>query len=411
MDPRGVRVGDWRLTSDNVQAPGVSADGVILAYRTIFHPSATAAAEAASIVLRSGEERAGVDFVLQPVITGRVTGTVTSPAGPAAGVPVRLVPAGEQIAGGFTLPAVAEGQTSADGRFTLLAVPPGDYRLVAEREPRDLPADLPEELASNPMMKRVLEMQRGAARHPIYGEALLSLGGGDQVDVAIDGREGVELRGRLEFRGGPPPAPAAVARATLVLRSVDGQRTTTRTARADAKGQFTVTGVLPGRYAVSSTIGGAAGQWLTGQVSAGGRDATTSPVVVEDKEVEVVVTLTNQVGVLQGTVRRESSVSRTRATSLSPPLTAVIVSANYAEWTNSEMAADQVRLVPVSEDDTFRAGPILSGEYLVAVVDEAQIDLTRGLAALQALAAQATRVTVGPGDPTSVTVGISSGRR
>jgi hypothetical protein len=75
------------------------------------------------------------------------------------------------------------------------------------------------------------------------------------------------------------------------------------------------------------------------------------------------------------------------------------------------MAADQVRLVPVSEDDTFRAGPILSGEYLVAVVDEAQIDLTRGLAALQALAAQATRVTVGPGDPTSVTVGISSGRR
>jgi hypothetical protein len=99
-----------------------------------------------------------------------------------------------------------------------------------------------------------------------------------------------------------------------------------------------------------------------------------------------------------------------RATAESRPLTAVVVPADYMTWTSLEAAADWVSIAPVAADDTFRAGPLLAGEYLVVVVDESAIDLSGGLAALQALAAQATRVAVGAGEATPVTVGVAGGR-
>jgi hypothetical protein len=81
------------------------------------------------------------------------------------------------------------------------------------------------------------------------------------------------------------------------------------------------------------------------------------------------------------------------------------------EWRDLEIAIERVRFVTVGQDDTFRVGPLLTGEYLVAVVDEREIDLGRGLAALSLVASQATRVRVAAGDATSVTVGVAGSRR
>jgi hypothetical protein len=75
------------------------------------------------------------------------------------------------------------------------------------------------------------------------------------------------------------------------------------------------------------------------------------------------------------------------------------------------MAIERVRFAPVGQDDTFRVGPVLPGEYLVAVVDEGQLDLSRGLAALSVVASEARRVNVAAGGPTNVTVGVAGGRQ
>lgn len=408
MNPHGVRVGEWRLTSENVLSP-TGSDGALLAYRTVFFPSAQSPADATWVALRSGEERGSVDFALRPVVTGRVTGLVTGPKGPVANLPIRLVPAGDRRADEPSSLDVADGQTSADGRFTLLAVPPGQYRVIAERETLpDMSADMPEELASNPMIQMVMKM-RGAGQTPLFGEATVTVGPGEASEVAITATEGVKLTGRLDFQGGAPPAKDAMTRAVIVLRSLDAGLNGSRTVKPAADGAFTATGVVPGRYALTCSLMSEGTPWIVKQVTAGGRDVTTAAIVVEDKDVpDVVATLTNQVGTLRGTVRRDRDAAR--GTGTSPTLTAVAVPANYAEWTDVERIAERVAFVTVSEDASFRIGPMLPGDYLVAVVDETQLDPSGGAALLRLLAAQATRVTVSAGDGNSVTLPVVSVR-
>jgi hypothetical protein len=407
MDPRAIRVGEWRLSAGNV-VPPAAGGGAMQVYRTVFYPAALSPAGAAWVTLRSGEERGGIDFALQPVLTGRVTGVVTGPAGAVAGVPIRLIPS-DGRPGDPTALDVASSQTQADGTFTLLAVPPGQYRAIARRDPPpDLAANLPEELASNPLFQFAQNMQRGQARTPVYGETSVTVGAGDAASIAIAVSEGVTLAGRLEFQEGQPPAARELTRATVVLRPLDASLSGSRTVRPGTDGAFSAGGLLPGRYAVSVTLASPGGLWLVRQVTAAGRDAVTAPLVIEDRPLsDVVVTLTRSVGTIRGSVRQDSIAARGAGASPPPALLAVAVPANFADWTAYELLVERVQLVRVAPDGAFRMGPMLAGEYLIAVVDEAEIDPGRGLALLRALAAQATRLTVAPGDGNVVTLGRS----
>ena len=409
MDPNAVRIGEFRLSSDNVQSSAPGDDGPLRAYRTVFHPAASSPQAAAPVTLRSGEQRSGIDFVLTPVVTGRITGSVSGPSGPAANVPVQAIPADALRQGASLRNAVASGVTAADGRFTLLAVPPGQYRVIAEREAPDL-GDIPEELASNPMIKMAMAMQAAGAGSPIYGEAVANVGDGETVDLAIAGSEGVTVTGEVQFDAAAPPA-TELERIRVSLRALGRGTGGARLIRVDKDGRFTAEGVFPGRYVVSSvaTIGGS--PWLIREVIAGGRDATRAPVVVEQDDLAMTVTFTDRVGTVRGTIRLESTRAAADAAGGSRPLTAIVVPADYATSTSLETSAGRVSIAPVADDDTFRAGPLPAGEYLVLVVDESSLDLSGGLAAFQALAAQATRVVVGAGDATTVTVGVTGGRR
>ena len=407
MDPRAVRVGEWRLSSMNVQSPGASG-GTMLAYRTAFYSSAIMPTEATWLSLRSGEERGGVDFALRPVPTGRITGVVSAPSGSLGGLPIRLVPASGRLAGDPAALDVATGQTQSDGRFALLAVPPGDYRVIVRRDPpADLPADLPDELASNPMIQMALNMQRGAGRVPLFGEAVITLGAGDSAEVAIAVSEGVPMSGQLVFQDGQAPVGRDVTRTVVALRPLDATLMSARTIRPAADGKLTANGLLPGRYGVSATLMVQGTAWIVKSVTANGREATTAALVIADKPVtDLSVVLTRLTGTVRGTVRRDSTPARETRAGPPPSMTAVAVPANFSAWQDFELLIDRLYFGGVSQDGAFRLGPMLPGEYLVAVVDESQVDPGQGLALVRALAAQATRITVSPGD-NPVTVAVS----
>jgi hypothetical protein len=154
-------------------------------------------------------------------------------------------------------------------------------------------------------------------------------------------------------------------------------------------------------------MAGGGSTWLVKQVAAQGRDVTRAAVTVEDRAIsDVTVTMTRQVGTLRGTVRQDTGATRQSRTQ-PRALTAVAVPGNYLDWTDFELLIDRVLFANVSADGGFRLGPMLPGEYLIAVVDEAQLDPSQGVALVKALATQATRVTVGPGDANTTTVAVA----
>jgi hypothetical protein len=201
----------------------------------------------------------------------------------------------------------------------------------------------------------------------------------------------------------------------VTLRALGSSATGGRLARLEREGRFVLEGVLPGRYAVALAQGGGnpggpsgpGGPRLVSEVVANGRSLATSPVVIADDDVAIAVTLSDRLGTLRGTVRLSSSVPRPET---GRSLTALVVPAGYIAWTDIELAAMHVRIVPVADAGTFSVGPLLAGEYLVAVVDESAVDLSGGLPALQALAARATRVEIPAGGDATVTVDVVGGR-
>ena len=403
--PNAVRIGEWQLSAENVQPPA-APDGTLLAYRTLYFPAAQSPADAQRISLRSGEERDGANFTLQPVVAGRVTGVVTGPSGPAGSMPVRLVTAGGNRLTDPSPRDVASGETSADGRFTLLGIPPGQYRLIARREAPDDMSEMPDELKSNPLMQMMMNT-RGAKQKPALGQASVTVGPGEAAEVAVSVSEAVKVSGRLEFEGQPP---ATERVAGLYLRLLDDAVHGSADVKSAPDGTFAADHVMPGRYVLSASVA-ADGAWVTKRVTVGSVDVTRSGIVVDAVALtDIVVTLTREVGSLRGKVTTGAPVSQ-RAGRPGPPvaLTAVVVPANYAEWTEYELLRDRVRFTSV-EDGAFEVEMLLPGEYLVVVADESQIRTGAGFETLRALAAQATRVTVVPGDRNTVTVGVAKGR-
>src|SRR5262249_43905613 len=151
------------------------------AYQTTFYPSASAPSQATAITLRSGEERSGADLQLRLVPTLRVSGIVTASTGPIGMTQVRLVPAASnETSAAFDLD-VGNPQTRADGTFTFLGIPPGQYIARVYRPARP---SIPPELASNPMVQMAL----GGAGLPnvaLFGDAPVTVSGADVNDVTI----------------------------------------------------------------------------------------------------------------------------------------------------------------------------------------------------------------------------------
>ena len=100
-------------------------------YASVFHPAARSVDQAEPIALEFGADRTGVDIQMTPVPSVSVSGTVAGPADAVAGIPVRILPTGNELLG----QAGDAGLTNADatGRFTFHRIPAGDYVIIASR--------------------------------------------------------------------------------------------------------------------------------------------------------------------------------------------------------------------------------------------------------------------------------------
>lgn len=103
------------------------------AYVPLYYPAATDQARSVPLVLRAGEDLAGIDFNLVPVHTVHIRGRVINarPSLPSKEASITLLSdQGETI---FSIGSPSQTLSGSQGAFDFQGVPPGSYVLVAQQ--------------------------------------------------------------------------------------------------------------------------------------------------------------------------------------------------------------------------------------------------------------------------------------
>jgi len=358
-------------------------------YAPVYYPGTTTPAQASKIALSAGEERSGVDFQLQLVPTAKVQGRVMG-ADPAAtpGMQVMLQPARQQDVASVPGLGTSMSRINPDGTFTFQSVAPGDYRLMARAPIRQVePAQAPDNVAAGGRVGRG-RGGPGQITQVLWASTDVSVNGQDVSDVTLTLQPGLTISGRLAFDSGSAQPPADLASARVNLSPVDGQQPMgpQPAQQVDANGNFTLTGIVPGRYSLRANIGGggraagagggfvdAAGAapttqstpiWTMKSAMVNGRDALDFPLDIEpDQSLSgIVLTFTDRVQELSGTL--QDALGRP-----TPDYTIILFPADNRFWVSQSRRILSTR---PSTAGTFTLRGFPPGQYRLAAVVDAE---------------------------------------
>jgi hypothetical protein len=399
----GVRIGDFMVASSG-SVPLIGPEGRLMAYQTTFYPGAAVPAQASIVSLKSGDERSDLNFQLRLIPTSRVSGRAVGPDGPMANLGIRLVVPGDGVVSESEFD-VATAITKPDGAFAFYGVPPGQFLLKAQKQPR--PEISAAELAASPAAAAIFGpggMPAGP-KFAMYAGLPIAVSSGDLDGVVVQLSPGFRVSGRIEFEsatGRPQPTAAQIQTATVTLVPVDGRLPSIMMMavpdRANAQGEFQTKGHEAGKYFLNVTGGG---MWQLKSATIGGRDLLDVPLEIRDADIAgVVVTFTDKVGQITGSVRStgETDLSETSV---------VLFPADYRTWFDNGMNPRRSRTVRATKAGTFTIPNVPAGDYLIGAVDRSAPADLQDPANVESLSRGATRVTVA-GD--AVTINLDKAR-
>lgn len=366
-------VEDVKKTLDSItQRMGNPADDQTSGYAPVYYPGTTMAASASSVTLGVSEERSNIDVSLQLVPMGRVSGTLTSADGqtpPAAQITL--------VDTTGSLPGLASRVTrpGPDGRFSFAGVPPGQYTAIARAmvgspvalkvaaDRLGAPAGVVM-LNGMPATNVMVGASSGQPPQVLWGMTDVSTDGRGISNVTLTLQPAMTVSGRVAFDGASPPTDLTKVRLSLQPVGQTGPGvelgSTVAPAQVDAEGRFTFSGVVPGRYRISSAL--SAPGWSVKSSVVEGRDSLDFPFEVKPNEnvAAAVVTFGNRSTELSGVLQDPAG----RPTS---DFTVIVFAAENRFWTPMSRRIQATR---PGTDGRFVLRDLPPGDYrLTAVVD------------------------------------------
>lgn len=356
-------------------------DGPLPGYAPVCYPGTWAMASATAVTLGIGEERPGIDIQLQLAPLARVEGTVMN----ASGAQVReiTVTLTDAQQAGVNVGNIS-GRTDGEGRFQLLNVPPGQYRLaararIAPPRPQAPPAPPPGGRGGG----------RGSRIEPVvvWAATDITVDGRTVSNVLVTLQQGISVSGQVAFDGAATP-PADITRLRVTMTPAEPTPLAEpSSAFVDAGGRFTLASVPPGRYRLNAS--GAPG-WFLESSAIGGQEALDVPFEVKGNQ--------NLAGAAITFTDRQTEVTGMLTDDRNQPAVAytlVVFPSDSRYWSGGSRRMQNVR---PSTDGRFALRGLPPGDYRIVPVVDLEPGATSDPAYLQLLEATALRFSLQPGE-------------
>ena len=398
------------LASEPLQLLGVAAraltagadvaslDDTLRTFAPTFYPSSASVARATRVTLAPGDEKLGLDIILDPIRATRVSGRVVGAPSPVVASSMRLVPAGESEEGA-SLATLQPTLVQPDGRFDFSGVPPGSYVLriihTVFSPGNGAPSGAALAFLGNRGGGALGSVGNQLDEPPLWAAEPITVGDDGVRGLSVMLRRATKIDGHVQFVGSAPqPTAQVVSRAAVFVQPVSpdpARPGESGLGRVAADATFQVRGVVPGRYIFSAT---AAQGWPTlKSVTVAGVDVTDMPVEIDATDVrDVVLTFTDTpMATLSGTM---PGGSRGPAEDVS----ALVFPADRRYWRDPGAAFRRFRTQPIGRNASFTMGGLPAGEYFVVIVTDEMASEWQEASRLETLSSAAQRVTLADGE-------------
>jgi hypothetical protein len=327
----------------------------MMSYAPSYFPGVADVSQALRVTVKSGEELRNTNFSLVP---GR-SATISGMAVDSQGRPLRQVVLAHQFPGGpggGIVGSAANAMVASDGTFTLVNVPPGEYRLQATGS---------QESAFMPIAVNSVDIN----------------------DVLLTTSAGWSIRGRIVTENG---APAGLRRnqvtiAPVLLLAPGGlgmQGGAIARQAVNEDWTFSVTNVVgAARLRVTVPDG-----WAVKAITEGDRDIADLPLEMNSGEqlADVQVVLTDRVATVTGQVVDEKGIPLAEGT-------VVLFATEPAKWFDGSRF---VRAIRPDQRGQYRLTSVLPGEYFAVALDYVEQGIWNDPAYLETIRQYAQRLTL-----------------